>query len=334
MYPNADQAGYYRFVLDRRQLTALAAAARSLDAAERIGLVSNAWAAVRQGAISPAALLDVLPSFDGETNRLVVDQVAGTLVGFDQALVDDAVRPAFRRYVAARLLHRKRSLGWEDTKTPNTDERALERRTVLWTLGEIAGDQPTLAEAERYAARWLSNPSSVPSDVAALAVPLASKQSIAARLTELRAAAKRATTPEDRVIALRAMGWFDDISILRQSLDLMLTDELKLSEIRYVFNEAAGRRETRPFVYAWEKENWAKLRARMPGSFGGAMLIGIAGGMCSAADRDDARTFFGPATEHMEGTKRPLDEALERAGLCVALHRAGADQLTAYFAHK
>jgi aminopeptidase N len=334
VYPNADQAGYYRFVLDRRQLTTLAAAARSLDAAERLGLLSNAWAAVRQGAIAPSALLDVLPSFDGETNRLVVDQVAGTLAGFDQALVDDAARPAFRRYLTKRLLPRKRSLGWEDAKTPTTDDRALERRTVLWMLGEIAGDEATLAEAERYAARWLADPSSVPSDVAALAVPLASKRSIAVRLSELRAAAKRAATPEDRAIALRAMGWFDDISILRQSLDLMVTDELKLSELHYIFNEAAGRRETRAFVYSWEKENWPKLRARMPGSFGGGMLVGIAGAFCSPADRDDARAFFGPATEQMEGTKRPLEEALERASLCVALHRAGADQVTAYFAHR
>jgi alanyl aminopeptidase len=334
VYPNADQAGYYRFVLDRRQLLSLAGAGRSLDAAERLGLVSNAWAAVRQGAISPSTLLDVLPSFDAEPNRLVVDQVVGVLAGFDLALVDDAVRPAFRRYLAARLLPRKRALGWEDAKPPPTDDRALERRTVLWALGELARDEPTLAEAERYAARWLADPASVPPDIAALAVPLASKRSVAARLDELRGAAKRATTPEERAIALKAMGWFDDLSILRQALDWMLTDELKLSELRYVFNEAAGRRETRPFVYAWEKENWAKLRARMPGSFGGGMLVSLAGGMCNAADRDDAKAFFGPATENMEGTKRPLDEALERSGLCVALRRAGLDQVTAYFSHR
>ena len=75
VYPNASQAGYYRFLVERDKLFALAHAARSLDPAERLGLVANAWAGVRQGAIAPGALLDLLPLFDGESNRFIVDEI-------------------------------------------------------------------------------------------------------------------------------------------------------------------------------------------------------------------------------------------------------------------
>ncbi|MCL2449068.1 MAG: M1 family metallopeptidase, partial [Polyangiaceae bacterium] len=209
VHPNAAQAGYYRFVLDRPKLVALASAARSLAPAERMGLVSNAWAGVRQGAITARTLLDVLPAFDADGSRLVVDQVVAALFGIDWALVDNGSRRAFRRYVASRLGARKRALGWEDKKPAADDDRALERRTVIWALGELAADPATLDEAERYAVRWLRDPSSVPGDIATLAVPLASKRAGAARLAELRAAARAAKTPQDRTIALRSMGMFD-----------------------------------------------------------------------------------------------------------------------------
>jgi aminopeptidase N len=176
VYPNAQQAGYYRFILDRAKLLALSAAARSLSPAERMGLVSNAWASVRQGAIAPRTIFEVLPTFDADSSRLVLDQVVGVLAGLDAALVDDSARPAFRRFVAARLASKKRALGWEDTKPSTDDERALARRTVLWAMGELANDPATLDEAERYAARWLHDPASVPGDVAAIAVSLASKR--------------------------------------------------------------------------------------------------------------------------------------------------------------
>jgi aminopeptidase N len=333
IYPNAGEVGYYRFILDRRQLLTLAGAGRALDPAARLGLLSNAWAGVRQGAIAPRVLLDVLPTFDGEANRFVVEQIVGVLAGVEHALVEDEAHLAFERYAAARLIGRKRALGWGVGKVDPNDDRALERRTVLWAMGQIANDGATLDEAETYAEMWLKDATSIPADTAAVAVPLASIRAGFRRLDELRAAAKRAKTPQDRIVAIRATGAFGDPAVLRQALDVTLTDEWKISELRYVFGEAMGRRETRASTYAWEKENWAKLRVRLPGSLA-AGFADIAGTMCAPADRDDARAFFERETQGMEGVRRPLDQALERANLCIALRRYGADEVTKALRHR
>jgi len=329
VYPNADQAGYYRFVVDGAHLLALASAGRSLDAIDRLGLVSNAWAGVRQGSTAPGVLMDVLAAFDGETDRHVIDQVVTVLRGVDQALIMDEARPAFQGYVSARLAARKRTLGWEPSKgVTEDDDRKLLRRSVLGAMGEIARDATTLREAETHAIRWLQDPKSVSGDTAAVAVPMASMGAGAARLTELRAAAASAKTPQDRVIALRAMGTFEEGAVLRQALDLALTDELKLSELRYVFGEAANRRLTRDVLYAWEKENWQKLMLRLPGALGRG-LSGVVGSMCTQSMRDDARDFFA-AMQAIPGAKRPLDEALEQAGLCIALREHAAARTSSW----
>jgi alanyl aminopeptidase len=331
LYPNAEEAGYYRFVVDRLQLLALARSERSLDPIDRLGLVSNAWAEVRQGAISPSALLDVLPTFDGEMNHHVVEQIADTLSDVDDSLVDEAARPAFRRYAAARMAARKAALGWEAPKgAKEDDDRALARHSVLQALGAVADDKATLAEAEKYTQKWLKDPMSVPEDTAAVAVPLASIHAGQYRIDELRAAAKAAKTPEDRVIAVRALGAFEDPVVLRKALDLTFSGEIRLGELRYLLGTALAHRAARPVLYAWEKENWAKLRARLPGFIGRGILVRVAGTMCTRADLDDAKGFFESGTKDIEGVKRPLDESLEEAGLCTTLREHGAAEVTKY----
>ena len=332
LYPNADEAGYYRFVMDKAQLLALTRSERALGPADRLGLVSNAWAGVRQGAIDPSTLLDALPRFDAETHRLVVDQLASALQGVDQALVDDSDRPLFQRYVAARMAGRKAALGWEP-RGKEDDERALTRRTVLLTMGALAYDPTTLAEAEKLTQAWLKDPSSVSADAATIAVPLASIRAGAARLEELRTALKSAKSPADRELAIRAMGTFDDPATLRRALDLALTDELRLSDLRYLFGSALGHRAARATVYRWEKDNWEKLRARIPATER-RILVGVAGSMCTAAERDDAKAFLVPGTRDLEGTKRGLEEGLEEAQLCVALREHGAAEVSRYLRKK
>jgi alanyl aminopeptidase len=329
IHPNADLAGYYRFSLDGPRLTALARTAHGLSPLDRLGLVANAWAEVRQGAIDPSVVLDILPAFDRDQDRRLVAQIAATLEAIESSLVDDDDRRLYERWVKARMGPREESLGWD--AAPNEDEdRAIARRTVLWTMGEVARDTATLEEADARATAWLRDPTSVPQDVAAVAVPLASMGAGAARLHQLRAAAAHAKTLEDRVLALRSMGMFDDPDVLRKALDLVFTDEIKLSELHYVFGAAVGHRPARSTVFAWEKENWDRLRARLPGDFGIGMLIDVAGTACTRAERDEARDFFTSRIKGIEGTNRHFEEILEWAGLCVALREHGAQAVTRY----
>jgi aminopeptidase N len=335
LYPNADEAGYYRFLVDRQQLLALARAARSLDSIHRLGLVSNAWAEVREGAIDPSVMLELLPAFDAESNHYVRGQIATVLRGFDDALVDEASRSAFRRYAGARMAGRKAALGWEPARgAKEDDDRALERPTVLEALGAIARDKSTLAEAEKYAAKWLADPSSVAADTATVAVPLASIHAPPQRLDELRAAAKNAKLAEQRVLAIRAMGAFEDSATLRKALDLALTDEIRLSDLGYLFHTAQANPASASVLYTWEKENWAKLRQRVPTTLGADVLVGVAGRLCSAELHADAQAFFANATQGLDGIQRGLDEALERGALCIALHDRSAADVTRYFGRK
>ena len=127
--------------------------------------------------------------------------------------------------------------------------------------------------------------------------------------------------------AVRAMAGFDDPAVLGKALDLALTDEIRIAEIRYLFGPAFTRRRTQPVAEAWVRAHWDELRKKLPGSLS-AGLVGAAGVGCSKAEAEERAAFYTPRAAAIEGTQRGLAEALESVSLCAELRRHGASALT------
>jgi alanyl aminopeptidase len=341
IHPNPE-ASYYRFALSEAEVMKLAAAHAQLDVPGRISMLSNVWAGVRAGKLKPGVMLKVLPLFDDEPSRQVVEAVVGILSGMSIVLVEDEARPAFRKFVVARLAKRKKELGWlpkkEETASAvdggaggagggGTGDESILRRSVLWAMGEIAEDEATLREADEHATRWLADPASVDSDTAAVALDLATRHAGAERLEKLLAVARGAKNREDRILALKATVGFDDPALLRRALDVALEDEIRPHEIRYFTGAAFGRRTSRAATEAWVRARWTDLRKKLPGSMS-AGLIGAAGVACTKAEVEERTAFYTPRAAEIEGAARPLAEALEGASLCAELRAHGATLLT------
>jgi alanyl aminopeptidase len=332
VFPNAADSGYFRFALDSTGVERLASARTKLDAPERIGFVANLWAEVRSGDLPPDVYFDTLASFDAEKERHVVHLLVGSLFEASDSIVDEAARGGFQRFAKARLAPRAADLGWLPIKGESED-RALLRRSVNFAMGEVVEDDATLREAERLTKKWLADTTSVPADTAAVAVELASRHAKTDRIDALRAKLKDPTAPQWRVLALQSLGAMGDAALLQKVLDLTLTDEVRTSDLFYVFGGAWAHRASRPVVYAWMKAHWDVLRAKLAGPLASSLFY-FADSACTAAARDDASAFFAGRTAGVEGSHRVLQESLERISLCVALHAKDAGAATAYFSKK
>jgi cytosol alanyl aminopeptidase len=344
IHPNSGSS-YYRFSLSEKDFVRMAESRKELDPAARVSLLSNAWAAVRSGALEPKAMLKILPAFDGDDTRQVVDQVLHILGSMNETVVDDDARPAFRKFALARLAKRKQALGWG--RTPSAKEKpgakaatstkpaastkptdgagddALVRGSVLLAMGNIVEDEATLREADEIATKWLSDPTSVDADVAAVALDLGARKAGESRLAALIAAMKGAKTPEDRIAALRAMMGFDDARVLEQALAFTLGDDVHGSEMRYVFASVFARRKSRTVADAWVRAHWDELRKKLPGRLGGVLVRAAANG-CSNAEAEEHAAFYTPRVASIEGAARGFTAALEAVSLCAALREQGA----------
>ena len=125
------------------------------------------------------------------------------------------------------------------------------------------------------------------------------------------------------MIAIRAMGTFDDPDVLRKAFDLALGDELKLSEWRYLFGSAIGSpRRAAGALRVGERElgkdTGARAELRGPGD-GRRRRHGVHDGRA----RRRAGVLRGGDPGH-GGREAPARQALESAGLCIALRQHGA----------
>jgi cytosol alanyl aminopeptidase len=341
VHPNAP-AAYYRFALSEKDFVRLAEGRSQLDVPARVSLLSNAWAAVRSGALEPKAMLRILPPFDDDNARQVVSQLVTILGGMDETLIDEETRAAFRKFALARLTKRKKALGWgpsiaaatkdgsakdEKGKAPETDvvgDEALMRHSVLFAMADVAEDDMTLREADEIAVKWLANPASVDGDTGAIAVEIASRKGSDARMAALLVSVRTAKNREDRLVALRALLGFDDEARLKQALDMTLTDDVRDSEMRYVVSTAFGRRKAQPIAEAWVRAHWDALRKKLPGALSRQLVRAAAVG-CSKAEADERAAFYGPRLSTLEGASRGLAESLEAISLCTALREKSSN---------
>ncbi|MEO9233161.1 MAG: M1 family metallopeptidase [Polyangiaceae bacterium] len=327
--PNAQQAGYFRFVVPEKELVPLMRA--KLSPAARTGLVANAWANIQNASLPPATFLEGLKTLDGEKNRFIVSEEADVLTQMNDSVIDDSSRPQFQKFVASRLGPLANKLGWErkDRKTPPTpaqEDDALLRRDLMFAVASLS-EGNALAQAEKMATQWLKDPSSVDPDTGPIALELASRHAKADRFDALRAAAKNATTPQYRVAAIRAMGGFGDPELLKKALDWTMTDEVKEQDVRYVLRAALSNRASRATVLAWTKAHWEAALKKEPG-LGRVVYLSVVGNMCDADSINDAHNFFGAHLAEIEGGARPFAEDIERANNCVKLHDVQAAAFT------
>jgi aminopeptidase N len=325
IYPNAHENGYFRFVLPPAQMAALAGASKALEPRARLGLVANAWALVQRGDLGADALLELLAGMRRERHRLVVEQVVGALSAVSGALIDDDVRPAFRRYVASILLPLGKELGW-DAKKGEGDNPRLLRASVLSALSILAEDPWITAEAAKRADAYLKAPRAVDRDFAVIALRASSRRAGNKRFLELADRARRAGSADERFAAMSALGSFADPILLRRALDLMLTEPIKIQEGFAILDAATLWAESRGLVLAWVKEHFAELKAKAPEQIS-ARVIGLISATCDKASLAGAEKLFGSAKADGEAPDRALAQALAVADACIEVRSREAPRV-------
>jgi alanyl aminopeptidase len=318
LYPNAGESGYDRIKLDRADLDKLTKTGLGkLTDLERFGLVSNAWAQVWSGDLPASAYFDVLGSFKKESSRLVWREIIDSLYAADKAVVTDAARPAFAKFVRDTLGPTAHRLGWT-TKKDEPDEQKLLRVSVLTALGTLGRDDWALAQAKRVADAWLTDPFQVDADLAKAALPVAAKQPSESLFERLQLVLKSPRTPEVRVLALSGLASFDEPKYVERVLDMMVDKTVKAQDLQYIFRPLSSRRATRDLTYAWLEKHFDEVAKIIP-RFVVGRLAHVMASMCDTGQVRAAEAFFAPRLAKIDGTEKPLRQSVEDGLRCAAL---------------
>ena len=219
---NAGDSGYYRVEYDDPAFQALSAELKHLAPLDRLRLLSDTFALVQAGRTEVPRYLALVGNLGDEADRTIWDQVIGSLRFFGDLLDKAEEKGAFDRFVAQLLQKPFSRIGWDRRPGEAADTQLL-RRSLIEALGR-AGDKAVVQEAQaRFAAR-ADKPLDASIRIAVLNVAgrYADEPTYQALLRRMH----NATDMNAKWETLSALRQMQDPRLLRQLMELMLTDEL------------------------------------------------------------------------------------------------------------
>ncbi|HEX9970161.1 MAG TPA: M1 family metallopeptidase, partial [Acidimicrobiales bacterium] len=303
--------GVYRVRYSSELLRALTAQLADLDALERFNLASDTWASVLAGDTPLddfVELARLLAPVEDDPNVWAV--LVGGLELYERAvapeakegvraLVRELCRPAFDR------------LGW--TPQPGEPETAATlRATIVRALGVLGGDEDVRARAvELHAA---TEPGSVDPDLAGALVAIVADVGGEAPYADFLRRWRSGATPQEELRYLYGLTGFEHPALVRRTLDLTL-QEVRSQNAPFMVSLLLANPAATGDAWAFTKEHWDDLLARVPENLVDRMLDGI----LATADRAVAEDVQAFLTAHPVASRaKQIEQLLERLAVNLA----------------
>ncbi len=327
---NPEQTGFYRVRYSSNDLQRLVEPIRSksLTPIDRLGIQNDAFALSRAGIIPATDFLTIAEAYRQENNAPVCADLSSNLGGLDNLLSDEAYYGNFQAFSRSIFQQVAAQVGW-DAKPEETHMDALLRSTVLNHVGGC-NDEDALREAASRFAAYVDDPTGVSPDIRGIVFRLAAKNGARDEYDTMWQL--RAETPlqEEKVRFLYGLTSFEQQSLLEETLNRSLGDEVRVHDTVSVITLVAGNTNGRNLAWQFLKDNWKELDRRYgEGGFAIMRLVGIASAFTTLEMREDVERFF---TDHpAPGAERTVRQALERIQLNAAWLDRNREELANWF---
>jgi hypothetical protein len=135
---------------------------------------------------------------------------------------------------------------------------------LVTLLGTLGSDPQVQAEARQRLADADAGQVPLPPDLATAVAQVVAAAGAEPEWEVLYSHYKRAATPQDEVRYLHALGGFSGADLLRRSLELAFSGEVRSQDAPYLLMVILGRRQG--CLLAWEaiEAHWDEMQARWP----------------------------------------------------------------------
>jgi puromycin-sensitive aminopeptidase len=259
---NPGQTGFYRTNYSPGLWQQLEAAVEEgkLGATDRLGLESDAFALSRAGYVSTTQALSLARAYRNEADYTVWADLSSNLHAYDLLLWDEPYFEVFRSYARDLYGPAYERLGW-DARVNESHLTAMLRPMVIGILGGY-GDAAVAAEAcrrfDEASRQGTKLPPDLRSAVYGLVVENRGSEGHAAVLNIFRAT----DLNEEKTRCLRALGRSRDPDLLKQTLELSLSAEVRSQDTPLVIAGVAVNRCGRYLAWQFLQQRWDEFDRR------------------------------------------------------------------------
>jgi puromycin-sensitive aminopeptidase len=293
---------------------------------ERLSLVSDSWAAVVAGLQDISDWVSIVESL-GEDGDADVWGAINAVFGLLSLIADESDREALQNFVRQTARPVWAHLGW--TPVPGEPSRvATARARVLESLALIGSDPEVAGQTVERFGTFVTTGRALTPDLVSCAARVTVARDGDAGWHFVLAQYKSASTPQDRVRYLFALTESPDPSILRRTLDLGLTLEVRTQDAPALISAVMRNRRGTAIAWEWLESHWEELGSR----FAAAQLARVFEGIPSVAEPGLAEAVHRFCAAHEVPLAGPrLDQLLERMDITVGLAGRLRGTLTAVF---
>ena len=328
IFPHAEAAGYYRWIVPSDMLLTLAQESRTLlSVPERISYLLNLGALLDAGAVSGGDYLKAIDLFARDTDPDVTRAILTSLGNVRQSLVPEDLEDQFARYVRHTLTPAFEIVGAEPRPDDNEVVSLLRPDLIEW-MGQYGQSIRVMALAKEKATAYLTEPASVDQSLAGTYLSMAALEGDAVMWEEFRLRFESAEIPRERSRYLYLLGGFRDTVLARRALDYVFEGPLRPQEILSIPQAVWSATGDGARVFDWLMTNYDTIIDRIPPPYH-AYLPYFAGG-CSTERFDQAKKFFSDPEFHKQGMETALSRVGDQVSDCVELRERESQSVRDY----
>ena len=321
---NAGARGYYRAAISPAMVRTMAEKVETLSPAERMAVLSDEWALVRAGRHDVGTFMDLASGFAGERTAAVMQTLGTLLRAAGEEFATGGTANAYRAWVGKLVAPALRDVGVPGSPADDDERKAL-RAAVVAIAGGIARDPQLLATSRQLVEQELDKPGTVESTLLTLVVNLAALQGDAALYDRYLKASKAATQPEVRYQYLYGLTAFSEPALVRRTMDLTLSDEVRSQDAKLVIGRMLANTDTRALAWQLVRERWNEIQKKTGEFVGNTTIVGALSSFCDGSTAAEVKAFF--TTHKVPDAERTLQQSLERIDTCARGAAAQAPKL-------
>jgi aminopeptidase N len=319
---NIEGAGNYRVQYDPASWQLLLAELPRLSSADRVNLLSDAWALVQADRVPLVHYLQLIEKLPTATELAEREQIITAFQFISRLLAQDPKRQQFHQYARSILRPSFDALGW-DPKPGEPPRHAALRTSLIAALAKF-GDEGIIAGAAERFALYLQKPESLPPDLRAPVLATVGRHADAAIWTKLHERGRSTTSLEEKQEYYDALTAAIDPELIARTLKIALTDELPASRAVTLVGKVARDTERPDLAWTFAKANMKQLLAKNDALGASEYAPGLFNFFAEPARVDELREY---AKTLPAGSAKAVEAAADEITFRVQFRQRLLDQL-------
>jgi aminopeptidase N len=258
---NAGDVGYFRTQYDSGHFEKLLALVAQLPEADKVNLVSDAWALVQADRGSISDYFKLVEGLREDNSLALWEQITATLSAIDFLYLGNSERAAFQAYGRSLLKPVFDRLGWEPKKGEEVTTGLL--RTKLITELSEFGDEDVIASARERFKKFVADPNSLPPDLRPAVLDVVGRHADQKTWDKLHELGLKTQSIEEKRNFYYTMAAALSPELAKRTLPLSLTDELPASRAIFLVVWVARDGEQPEIAWKFAQANREKLDAKL-----------------------------------------------------------------------